>query len=119
MGCKDDTPYADVSTTEVEMHIQNPLADATIISGQDLTHLDGRIDANAKMGGWGVDLINEETGEIVESFEEYYEHTQFIVHHHWFFEYTDTMHFEIQVRAITVQMDTLATKSIHITCLPE
>ena len=70
-----------LGATDVNISIINPIENAIIIYGEGLTHLNGKIDATPKPGGWQVQLVKENIGEIIETHSDLYEQTQYIVHH--------------------------------------
>lgn len=117
-SCKDNTPYAEIGSTDVEIVITNPTNGQDLLNTGEETHLDGRIDANAKLGGWKVELIDRNTGAIIDTYADLYEQTQYIVHHHWMFDFPDTMELTINVQALTVSNDVIAEKSLDVTCYP-
>lgn len=117
-GCKDDTPYAEIGSTNVDIVIMNP-TQTTIHGNGEPTHLDGRIDANAKLGGWQAILTNKKTGAIIDTYADLYEHTQYIVHHHWLFTFPDTTEMTITVQALTASSEVIAEKEMDVVYYPQ
>lgn len=118
LGCKDNKPYAEIGSTTVDITLINP-SQAEIHGNSKPTHLDGRIDASAKLGGWQVILTNKRTGAIIDTYADLYEHTQYIVHHHWLFTFPDTTEMIITVQALTASSEVISEKEMDIVYYPQ
>jgi hypothetical protein len=115
-SCKKNNTYAIPGITAVEITFLNPVNGGTFNVLETLS-IDGRIDADAKMGGWRVQIKDLETDEIVDEFIDMYEQTQFTIHHHWFPTVSPDTPIEIIVDALDNGQQILGTKSITLTSI--
>lgn len=116
-SCKEDIPVATKETSEISISITSPSINE-MVSGPTEMHLDGIIDANALLGGWKSILIDSNSGEIIDEYEDYYSQTQYIVHHHWIINPNDTLNLEVIVQALSVEQEVLEEKSVNFIWTP-
>lgn len=114
VSCKKDPPVAVPGTTEVEITFQSPESSTTVSISEEI-HIEGIIDANALMGGWKI-FASSENGDTIAFYEDHFEQTQYIFHYHWFPTPQETGTVTIQVEALDVNFNSLATKEIQILC---
>ena len=113
-SCKKETPIAVPGTTEIEITFQSPTTTSVATIGNEL-NVEGIIDANAIMGGWNV-CITSCNDDTIAFYEDHYEQTQYIFHYHWFPTPQDTGNVTIQVEALDISFNSLATEKIQIQC---
>lgn len=75
-SCKEDIPAATKESGTVNISITSPVSNE-VVSGPTEVHLDGIIDADAMLGGWKSILIDTETEEVVDEFDQLYSQTQY------------------------------------------
>lgn len=112
-GCKKKpSTFAAPGTSEITLSISNPIENGVFSTGETI-HLDGIADADAILGGWRSTLTNSSTGEIIDTFEQRYEQTQYILHHHWVIESQDTLQLSSLVEVFSVNDELLTSKTVH------
>ncbi len=114
IGCKKDIPDAVVGETEISFSWQSPTSNSIIHISEEV-HVDGIISANAMMGGWRASIVRSSTGEIMSVYEDLYEQTQYMFHHHWYTSPSDTGEMYIIVEALDKNINVLDSDTIRIT----
>lgn len=118
LACKPKaTTFATPGTSEITLSITNPIEDGVFSSGETI-HLDGIADADAILGGWRSTLINASTGEVIDTFEQRYEQTQYILHHHWVIDSQDTLSLTSRVEVFSVNDEILTSKEVSFQYQP-
>lgn len=116
-SCKKEPPLAEVGQTEVEIVFINPKANQTFLCSSQVS-LEARIDANAMMSGYRITISNAETGDVIDTLDDMYEQTQFIVHHHWYPDVSQSTTVQIKLEALEQNLHILGADSITIVCSP-
>ena len=117
LSCKKEVPYAEVGTTEITIVFSSPVAGETTNGSQEVS-VEARVEANAMMSGYRVTITNSSTGELLDSIDDLYEQTQYMVHHHWYPSTSQVVPVNIKIEALDQNMGVLGSDSLQITCAP-
>lgn len=118
VSCKDkNVQDAIVGQTSVKIMFLEPTAGQIVPSNEQI-HMEARIEADALMGGWRANLIDREKNEVLDSFEDLYNQTQYFAHHHWILEVDSTKNLKIEVFALSTEKKVLGSKTIELSCQP-
>lgn len=118
VSCKKEQPTdAVVGETQVEIVFLKPSVGESVASNEQI-HMEARIDADALMGGWRVNLIDLESSEVLNSYEDLYNQTQYFAHHHWILEVDEVKNLQIEIFALNPSKEVLASKTIDFAVEP-
>lgn len=117
-SCKKEQPKdAVVGETQVEIVFLKPTSGESVSSNEQI-HMEARIDADALMGGWRVNLIDVESSEVLNSYDDLYSQTQYFAHHHWILETDSAKNLQIEIFALNPSNEILTSKTIDFVVEP-
>ncbi|MFT6503713.1 MAG: hypothetical protein ACJASQ_003851 [Crocinitomicaceae bacterium] len=115
-SCKKEVEtYAVAGVSKVDIIIQNPVQ-GELISGTETLSIEGRVEANELMSGWSIKITNADNDNIIGEYEELYEQTLYIIHHHWEPNVPSGTNLKIEVQVFDQNKDILAESTIDFIC---
>lgn len=112
VSCKKEQPKnAVVGETKVDIVFLKPSVGESVPSNEQI-HMESRIDADALMGGWRASLIDLDKNEVLDTYEDLYNQTQYFAHHHWILSVDSTKNLQIEIFALNPNKEVLASKTI-------
>ena len=117
IGCEKEVSPAIVGSTEVSIVFNSPTHNQTL-NGSSEVSIEARIDANELMSGYRVIITDKKNGDVLDTIDDLYEQTQYIVHHHWYPSINEPTVVEIKIEALERNLLVLEEGVIDVTCTP-
>ncbi|MDX2360249.1 MAG: hypothetical protein QNK23_05555 [Crocinitomicaceae bacterium] len=117
ISCQKEVQEAEIGSTQVDIVFTSPTYGSTF-NGSGEISIEARVEADAMMAGYRVTITDKKTGEIVDTIDDLYEQTMYMVHHHWFPSVHESTIYEVKIEALEKNLLVLGENTLDITCTP-
>lgn len=114
-SCKKDVPDATIENSYISIEFHSPIKGETWYKGSE-SHIEAIINADAMMGGWRSLILNKDRSDTIERYSDFYEQTQYLVHHHWIPDFNSPDTLMIVVQALDKLGTVLKEDSTMVLC---